>query len=414
MKILVLTQYFPPEIGAAPTRLASMLLELHALGHTVEVVTSLPNYPSGKIFPEYRERFYVRETWKCIPVHRVWLYAALGGGLARILNYVSFSVLSLWGLFQANKPDYLFVESPPLTISLPAYLYSRIRRVPFILNIADLWPDTIVEMGLMGKGIAFRLLLALEKWSYRRASYINAVTEGLRDTLLKEKNVPAEKLLFLPNGVDTQKFRPQPADERLKEKLGLADKRVILYMGTQGLAHSLDNVLRAAKLLHDRSDIHFLFIGDGSERKNLERLRHELALNNVTFHNPVPLDQLPTYYSIADSGLVSLRALSIFESARPSKIFPLLASGKPLLFFGGGEGARLVQSAKAGLVIPPENPEALASAVTHLFQDSALAEELGANGRRFATGWHPCWRMARIRGVLRALIRFGKRFCRRE
>lgn len=384
MKILFLTQYFPPEIGAAPTRLAAMMQELQLLGHSVEVVTAMPNYPTGKIFSEYRKAFYVRELWKGIPVHRVWLYVALGGGLGRILNYISFSLFSAWGLFKAAKPDYLFVESPPLTLSVPAFLYSRIRNVPFILNIADLWPDTIVEMGLLGKGLAFRSLLALERWSYRKAAYVNAITEGLKESLLRGKNVPLEKLLFLPNGVDTQKFRPQPPDAQLKEKLGLRGKKVILYMGTQGQAHSLDNVLRAAKILQDRPDIHFLFVGDGSERKNLEGLRRELGLENVSFHNPVPIDQVPAYYSIADSGLASLRAIPIFESARPSKMFPILASGKPLLFFGGGEGARLVQAAKAGIVVPAENPDALASTVAHLCGDEKLAQELGANGRRYA------------------------------
>lgn len=388
MKFLILTQYFPPEIGAVPTRLDAMARELLRLGHRVEIVTGMPNYPSGRISPGYRGSFYRREVREGIVIHRVWLYPTVGSGIGRVLNYLSFSVLALYGLLRSERPDYVFVESPPPTLSCPAYLFARLHRIPFILNVADLWPDTLVEMGLLNKGIALKLLYWLEAWSYRKAACVNAVTEGIRESLLRMKNVPAEKVLFLPNGVDTVRHQPCPCDGTLKESLGLAGKKVVLYSGTLGRAHGLEHVLQAAKILENEQDIHFLFLGDGSERPALEKQQRQLGLRNVTFHDAVSVDQLAPYQSIAECGLVSLRNLTIFEGARPSKMFPILAAGKPLIFCGSGEGANLIRRAKAGIVLPPENARALAVALPQFLRNTALVEELGRNGRSFVKENH--------------------------
>jgi colanic acid biosynthesis glycosyl transferase WcaI len=383
MKFLILTQYFPPEIGAAPTRLSSMIRELQANGHEVEVATALPNYPAGKIQPGYKGYFYRRELQDGATVHRTWLYATAGSGLPRLLNYLSFVLTSLYGLARASKPDFLFVESPPLFVSLTAYVYSRLRGVPFILNVADLWPDAVIEMGLLRKGFATTMLSWLERWSYCKATYVNAVTEGIRSSLLSEKGLEPAKVLYLPNGVNTAAYQPEAVEENLKRTLGLSGKKIVLYAGTLGRAHGLENVLASAKLLEGRSEIHFLFLGDGSERPRLEKLQLEMGLRNVSFHDFVPLSQLRSYYSIAECGLASLLNLPIFESARPSKIFAVLASGKPMVYFGKGEGARLVEQAKAGVVVPPEDSVALARALSDLLGNAALIRELGENGRRF-------------------------------
>jgi glycosyltransferase involved in cell wall biosynthesis len=316
-------------------------------------------------------------------VHRVWLYPALGGGIQRLLNYVSFTLASFFGLPRARKPDCIFVESPPLFLSIPAYLAGLIWKVPFIFNVADLWPDIIIEGGFLKNGRLARLLYALERWSYSRATYVTAVTEGLRESLIRKKLVPLEKVLFLPNGVDTVLYQPRPSDEGLKEKLGLSGKKVVLWAGTLGHAHGLEYVLQAAKLLEPHTEIHFLFVGDGSARASLERLRREMNLRNVTFRDPVPLEELPPYFSIAESGLSSLLGIPLFDGARPSKFFPVLASGKPLIFVGRGEAARLVEDARAGIVVSPENPEALAEAILQLLGNSQLVQEFGRNGREF-------------------------------
>jgi len=383
MRLLILTQYFPPEIGAPQTRLRAMATELVRLGHEVEVVTAMPNYPRGTIFPEYRGRLYRRTLEDGVVVHRVWIHAAMGGGLNRLLSYGSFVVMSVLGLLSSKRPDYIFVESPPLPLTLPAYIFARLWGAPAIMNVADLWPGAAVEMGLLKEGLFTGLMRQFESWSYRRATLVNAMTDGIQKYLLEEKGVAADKVLFLPNGVDTIHYRPRPADIDLKHRLGLEGKKVILYQGTHGYAHGLDVVLRAAKLLGAESQIHFLLMGDGSDRARLELLKEKLDVRNVTFHDPVSIEQLPRYFSIAECGLVSLRNLPLLDSARPAKLFPILASGKPVIFVGRGEGARLAERAMAGVVVPPENPEALAKAVEQLLNNPELVDEFGRNGRRF-------------------------------
>ena len=383
MRFLILTQYFPPEIGGAQTRLKSFASELLRQGHEVEVVTAMPNYPRGRFLPGYEKGFYKKEILDGIPVHRVWLYPAVGGGAKRMLNYGSFTVTSLYGLWRSKRPDYIFVESPPPFLSFTAFLAGVFWRVPFIFNVADLWPDVIVDGGFMKEGFIIDCLRWIERWSYRRAAFVNNVTDWIVKVLREKKSVPEEKLLFLPNGVDTTQFYPRPPDEQLKSSLGLAGKQIVLWAGTLGYAHGLEKVLQAAKLLESQSHLHFLFVGDGSAREDLIRLQQQLQLKNVTFREPVPLCQVPAYYSIALCGLASLVDIPTYEGARPSKLFPALASAKPLLFIGKGEAARLVERAEGGIVVPPGDPQLIAEAVLRLAQNPSLCAELGENGRRF-------------------------------
>jgi glycosyltransferase involved in cell wall biosynthesis len=383
MRFLILTQYFPPEIGGAQTRLKSFASELSRHGHEVEVVTALPNYPRGAFFPGYEKGFYRREILDGLTIHRVWLYPAVGGGLKRMLNYSSFTLTCLFGLWRAKRPDYIFVESPPLFLSVPAFIAGLFWKAPFIFNVADLWPDVIVDGGFMKDGFVIRCLHVLERWSYRRAAYVNTVTEWIVKILREKKFVPGAKLLFLPNGADTTHFYPRPPDEHLQSRLGLAGKQIVLWAGTLGYAHGLENVLQAAKLLESEPDIHFLFVGDGSAREDLLRLRNALSLKNVTFHDPVPLEVVPSFYSIAFCGLASLLDNPTYRGARPSKLFPILASAKPLIFVGVGEAADLVHQAAAGKVISPGDPRTLADAILQLARNPELARTLGANGRSF-------------------------------
>ena len=385
MRFVFITQYYPPEIGAAPTRLQAIAEQLARLGHEVEVVTARPNYPRGRFFDGSGWRFYVRELRNGIVVHRVWLYPAIGGGFGRVLNYATFCLTSIFGLLRAKRPDYLFVESPPLITSIPARLASLVWGAPYIFNVADLWPDAAVEAGFIRKGLIYRLMLRVESWSYHNAAYVNAATEGIRDALTGKKGLPAEKVHFLPNGADVVRYRPREPDVHLKKQLGLEGKRIILWAGTIGYSHGLEYVLRAAKLLEVQPEIHFLFLGDGSARSRLQELKTDLNLQNVTFRNPVPIEELPPYYSIAECGLASLTSLPLHEGARPSKIFAVLASAKPLIFVGRGECARLVELANAGIVVPPEDAPALARQILDLFRDHELIRQLGENGRRFVT-----------------------------
>ena len=385
MRILILTQYFPPEVGASQVRLSAFARELKRLGHEVEVVTGLPNHPTGRIFPEYRGRFYVREEWEGIPVHRVWLYPSTGAGLKRILNYLSFALTSLWGLLRAQRPEYIFVESPPLFLSLPAWLASRLWRAPFIFNVADLWPDSVRELGLMSNRILLWVAEWLETWSYKRASYVTAVTEGIRDTLINKKHVPPSKVLFLPNGVDVSLFKPGEANPTLLQDLGLSENaKVVLYAGTHGYAHGLETAVKAAKHVQDSlPGVVFLFVGGGSEKENIIAYAEQLQCRNTIFLESVSPERLSEFYRATFAGLSVLRNSPLFEGTRPVKILSAMAAGKPIIYSGAGEGARLVEEARAGLVVPPEDPGALAEAVRKLAENPQLAEELGRNGRRY-------------------------------
>ena len=197
MRMLILTQFFAPETGAPQTRLGALARELIRLGHEAEVVTAMPNYPAGRIFSAYRGRFYCREDWGGIAIHRVWVHASMGKGAGRLLNYLSFAATSLYALIKSKRPDYIFVESPPLFLAIPAILMARLWRVATILNVADLWPDSVRQLGILKPGIILRAAERLERWAYRRADFVNAVTEGIARTLIEDKSVPGHKLLRL-------------------------------------------------------------------------------------------------------------------------------------------------------------------------------------------------------------------------
>jgi glycosyltransferase involved in cell wall biosynthesis len=383
VKFLILSQFFAPEIGASQVRLSYLCRELAAAGHEVEIVTGMPHHPAGRIFPGYRGRFYLKEEWEGLTIHRVWLYAASGSNLKRLLSYASFCLTCLWALARATKPDYIFVDSPPLFLGVPGWIAAKLWGVPLVFNVADLWPDSVRDLGVMRDGLLVDLAYRLERWIYQNSDVVTAVTEGIRDSLLKSKGVPPEKVLFLPNGVDTTLLRPSPPDEALKNELGLAQKKIILYAGNHGYAGAVEQILYAAQILRDESSIHFLFVGEGPEKQKLIRMASDLELNNVTFHDQVPLETVPAYVSISDAAVVTLRKSQVMAGARPAKAFVMMAGGKPIVLAAEGEAARLIHAAGAGIVVPPEDHVALANAIRTLLQYPDIAAEMGACGRKF-------------------------------
>jgi len=383
MRFLILTQYFLPETGAPQVRLAAMIRELLRLGHTVEVVTALPNYPQGEIFPDYRGHFYHQELWEGVCVHRVWMYAATGAGIKRLFNYFSFMITAMWGLQKAGKPDYLFVESPPLFLGITGYLFAKRWRAKMIFNVADLWPETVKALGLMRDGLALRLAEKLEAWLYRKANYVTVLTESVRHKFINDKQVPAHKVLLLPNGVDTKMFKPQPADSQLRASFGVpAGKHLILYAGTHGYAHGMEVILEAASLLID-TNVVFLLVGGGSEKKRLQQLCEQSGLSNVLFRAPQPPECIAQLYSLTIAGIATVRDFSLLKYICSAKALPIMACGKPVLYSGAGDGAQLIIDAKAGIVIAPGDSNGLAEAVRDLVNDPDNAAKLGSNGRAY-------------------------------
>jgi len=316
-------------------------------------------------------------------VHRVWVYAAQGAGTRRMLNYMSFAVSSLWGLLRCKRPDFVFVESPSLLLAIPGFLASRYWRACMIFNVADLWPDSVRELGLLKDGPALKLAGLLERWAYRVSHKVTAVTEGIRSRLIQEKRLPPEKVLFLPNGVDPCNFNIGDPDTELEQSLGLSGRKVVLFAGTVGYGQAIGGVLSAAKILKERQDIAFVFIGDGSDKPRCVAEVHRLGLNNVRFLDAAPPEYVARLYSFSRAALATLKNIPLFEGARPSKILPAMACGVPVIYSGSGEGARLIDRSGAGIVVPPENPQALAQAVLKLCDDRDLAKRLGLNGRQF-------------------------------
>jgi colanic acid biosynthesis glycosyl transferase WcaI len=379
MRFLVLTQYYPPEVGAAQVRLAAFARELVRAGHEVEVVTALPNYPAGTLRPGDRRRLRRRETIDGIPVTRLWLYPATGAGVRRLLSYLSFTATGLLGALAVRRPDIVFVESPPLFLGIAGWLVARRYGARFVLNVSDLWPDTVRDMGIMQGGPWLGLAERLERFLYRRATAVTAVTEGIRDRLVAAKGVDEARVLFLPNGVDTATFRPMEGYR--------SGAPTFAYTGNHGYAQALDVLVEAAALA---PDIDFLFVGDGSEKERLQREVAQRSLGNVRFMPPVAADEIADVYQAATAGIASLRKSRLMEGARPAKLLAIMACGRPVLYAGRGEGAELVRAAKAGLVVEPEDPDALVAAARVLASDPIRATEMGANGRRYVEE-HLAW-----------------------
>jgi glycosyltransferase involved in cell wall biosynthesis len=382
MKLLILSQYFPPEIGAAQARLAAVARELVHAGHSVEVLTALPNYPTGKIFPQYRGCFYKQDVHEHTKVHRTWSYASQGSGLARMFNYASFAATAFLGLVRCHKPNCILIELPPLSLAIPGILAAKIWRVPVIVNVSDLWPDSALELGILREGLLTCVLRQLERWTYAEADYVCAVTQSIKETLASHKNVPDGKILFLPNGVDTALLTPVAPDPKLQARLGLGDKKLVLYTGTHSLAHGLDVLLEAAKVLQNEPEFHFVFVGSGSAKRKLMDRAQILRLKNVSFLDPIPPEEVAKLYSIALCGIVSLRDIPILQCARPAKTLAIMACGKPVIFVSRSLTS-VVSDAKAGIVVDSADPTSVAAAVRRLGRDPELAAHLGRNGRAY-------------------------------
>jgi len=385
MRFVILTQYYTPEIGAAQVRLSSFARELVRAGHQVTVVTAMPNYPTGRVHTAYRGRLRVREEREGIPVIRTWIHPSQSARfLPRLASYFSFAVSACFSIPGLTRPDFFFVESPPLFLGLTGHCLARLFRTRWMMNVSDLWPDTVVELGMLKRGWVLRAAEALERGLYRRARFVVAVTDGIRERLHTAKAVPDDRLLFLPNGADTDMFRPRGPDINLTREYSLEGKAVFLFAGLHGHAQDLPNILAAAAILRDRQDIAVVFVGDGPVKDEAQAEATRMSLHNVHFLPPEPLERMPRWWSIARGALVTLRDVPLFEGARPSKALPPLASGVPVIFAGRGELATILTDAAAGIVVPPGQPARLADALVNLTDHPAVARQLGTNARTLA------------------------------
>ncbi len=383
MNILFLTDNFPPETNAPATRTYEHARNWVAAGHRVTVLANVPNFPTGKVFPGYRNKLWQREAMDGIRVVRVWTYVTANEGFfGRSLDYFSFGVTSVVGGLFLPIPDVIVATSPQIFTALGGCILAWIKRRPFVFELRDLWPDSIVAVEAMREGPLLRMLRRLEYWLYHRAAKIVSVTHAFK-RILVANGIPQEKIAVIRNGVDLKAFVPGPKPVELARRLGLGGKFVAAYVGTIGMAHGLGALLSAAERLRDRRDLAFVLVGAGAERTRLEEDAKRRGLGNVIFVGPVDKEEVKEYWRLCDVALVLLKDAPVFLHVIPSKIFEAMGTGRPIILGVSGESQELLKEAGAGIAISPENPQALAEAVTKLMDNPALCRDMGAAGRKF-------------------------------
>jgi glycosyltransferase involved in cell wall biosynthesis len=384
VRILFLTDNFPPETNAPARRTFEHARRWVQAGAQVTVVTTAPNFPAGKLIGGYRNRLLQREQHDGIETIRGWSYITANEGFARrTLDFLSFMVTGfLAGLF-VKRPDVIVCTSPQFFTACAAYMLSLLRRRPFVFELRDLWPDSIVAVGAMRESASTRALRRLEYFLYRKAARIVSVTESFK-TVLSGNGVPAEKIAVVRNGADLKGFTPGEKPAALVGRHGLQGKFVAAYIGTVGMAHGLGVLLDAAeRLRREEPRIVFLVVGEGAERSALEAQSAARGLDNVRFTGPVGKDEVADYWRLADAALVLLLDRPVFRHVLPSKMFEAMATARPIVLGVLGESAQLVEGARAGVVVKPEDPAAIAEALARVLRNPQWAAEMGRNGRAF-------------------------------
>ena len=391
MKILYISQYFPPEMGAPAGRVFELSRHWVRAGHDVTVLTGFPNHPTGVVPPAYRakmRRLVSREEVEGIRVVRTWLWPLPNRrALERILSFASFCLSSgLVGIF-LRRPDVVIATSPQLLVGLTGWWVSRIKRVPLVFEVRDLWPESITVSPVARSSagsVVTRLLGALCHFLYRSSEHVVAVTTPIKEKLIDEWAVRPEKISVVPNAVETDFFTPDGATEAAGAGPQANGEFVVSYMGTMGLAHGLGTALQAAaELRQEYPDILFQFVGEGAEKESLLSQAEAMGVSNVRFVSQQPRDSMPALIRSSDLCLVLLRKVDVFRTVIPSKLLEFMACGRPVILGVDGEARRIVDEAQAGVFVQPEDSAALGRAVVQLYRDSEARRTMGRNGRSY-------------------------------
>lgn len=381
LKIVFFTDHFVPEISAPAAHIFDRCKIWVEQGHDVTVITNVPNYPLGKPYEGYRNRLRYWDYLDGIKVLRVGTYMSENkGSFKRIIDYFSFTVSSFLNSLSLSRPDVVYSTSPHLFAPLGAIGFAFLKRTPHVVEIRDLWPESIAgTTGISHKSLAYKCFELIEKLIYRSSSQIIVFTESFKSTLMA-KGVISEKVHVVINGANTAIFSQPKYDNNLALSLNLVDKFVVGYMGTHGLSHNLLNAVRAAAILKDQ-DIHFLFVGEGAEKASMIALANKLKATNVHFIDKQSREDIPSYWGLCKIGLVHLKNDPVFKTVIPSKIFETMASGRPIVYCGPeSDGSRLILKYECGLIVPPDDPEALARKVKELRDNKNLCASLASNG----------------------------------
>jgi glycosyltransferase involved in cell wall biosynthesis len=386
MKITILTQYYPPEHGAPQNRLHDLARRWVEAGEEVVVLTAMPNYPRGEVFEEYRGKLISTEEIDGVKVIHSAIFVSKKKSMIAMLSiYFSFVFTSIIaGILKLGKSDVLLCESPPLFLGFSALVLKFWTRSKLVMNISDLWPESAVQLGLIGKGPTLSALEFFERLLYKSSKLVSCQTDGIVNGV-KKSHKKAETFLF-PNGVDLEMFQPQPKDESLKKEFDLPDGYFVVgYGGNHGRSQALSQVLEAATRLKDEKIIFVLF-GDGPEKPELQEKAKEMGLVNVRFYPSQPRQKMSKIQSLWDLALAPLKNIDIFDGARPSKMFELMAGEIPFIFCGKGEGADIALESGAAKVAPPESYDDLAEIIKSFAEMTPeQRKEMGKQGRKFVS-----------------------------
>lgn len=389
MKLVILTQYFPPEVGAPQNRLYELAVRLKQRGIDVSIMTAMPNYPQMEIHKNYKGKCFCKEEMDGMTIYRSWIYVSKSKSVVkRLLNYFSFVFSSLfYGLFKLKRQDFLLVESPPLFLGATAYLLAKAKGAKLIFNVSDLWPESAEKLGIISNKFLLKSATVLEEFCYRKASLISGQTQGIVGNI--SSRFPKKDVYWLKNGVDINLYDAEKTADKGKwrKSQGYGQNDFILfYGGIIGHAQGLEIILNAAKRLEEYSDIRFVLLGNGPEKPKLLAMKEELGLKNLDFYDAVPKVQMHSIISDIDASVIPLKKLDLFKGAIPSKIFENLAMKKPVILGLEGEAKTLfVEQGKCGVAFEPENESDLTDKILQLYNDRGLVKTLGDNGLKYAS-----------------------------
>jgi glycosyltransferase involved in cell wall biosynthesis len=383
MNIVYLCHYFYPEMVAPSARVLEMSCEWVKAGHQVTVVTCFPNHPNGVIPKEYRGCFFMEEHYLGIRVLRNYVFATPNRGVfKRTLGHLSFMISSvIFSLSRLGKADIIIASSPTFFSVFSAFMMSWIKNIPFIFEVRDLWPAAISEVGAVKLKSIIKILEFWELFLYHRAKKVVVVTQSFKDNLV-ERGIPESKIEIIYNGVEPERFGRIDA-QTAKQNHSLTGYFIILYAGTLGLSHGLENVLLAAQKFSNINNVRFLFVGEGAMKEPLKDMANKLQLENVIFWPGQPREKMPEIYALADVCIVSLKKVQLFNKFIPSKIFEIMASKRPIIACLTGEAAQILQNSGSAIVVPQEDFNALGTAIQTLIKDKELRHKMGAKGFAF-------------------------------
>ena len=388
MKILYVSQYFPPEMGAPAARVAELAHYWVEDGHEVTVLTGFPNHPTGVVSAEYRSKFrrlVMREDVCGVNVVRTWLFPFPNRkAYERMLNYSSFCAsASTTGMF-VSRPDVLIATSPQLLVGLSGWWLARTKRVPFVFEVRDLWPESLAAVGMGNPdSMLNRSLGSVAGFLYRRSEHIVVVTPAFQEYLIQNWSVPPQKISVVENGVESDLFSPKVDNADLRRELGAEGKFVVGYIGTMGMAHGLETLVQAAtELQRTAPDVLFLMVGEGADKERVINRARSQGLTNMRFVGQQPREKVPEFISISDACLVLLKKAELFKTVTPTKMLEFMSCARPVILGVDGQARRIIDQAGAGVYVEPENAAALAQVITRLAANPILRETLGRNGRR--------------------------------